>query len=35
LARQVGYELIRRGQAVPVALPIGEAVASLNVTVPA
>jgi hypothetical protein len=35
LARQVGYELIRRGQAVPVALPIGEAVASIGVTVPA
>ena len=28
LAREVGYELIRRGRAVPVALPIGEAVAA-------
>ena len=27
LARAVGYELIRRGRAVPVALPVGEAVA--------
>ena len=35
LARAVGYELIRRNRAVPVALPIGEAVASLDVTVPA
>ena len=35
LARQVGYELIRRGQPVPVALPVGESVASLGVTVPA
>ena len=29
LARAVGYELIRRGNPVPVALPIGEAVAGL------
>ena len=40
LARQVGYELIRRGRPVPIALPVGEAVASLSsgiaaVTVPA
>ena len=38
LAREVGYELIRRGNAVPAALPIGEAVASLadhEYTVPA
>ena len=30
LAREVGYELIRRGQALPVALPVGEAVATIG-----
>ncbi|MGO9111174.1 MAG: hypothetical protein ACLP9L_18270 [Thermoguttaceae bacterium] len=29
LAREVGYELLRRGSAIPVALPVGEAVAGL------
>jgi hypothetical protein len=35
LAREVGYELIRRGSAVPAALPIGEAMASVSGHLPA
>lgn len=35
LGRAVGYELIRRGQALPVALPIGEAVSNLGCNVSA
>ncbi len=35
LAREVGYELIRRGNAVPVALPVGEALTTIGVNVPA
>ena len=30
LAREVGYELIRRKSAVPVALPVGEAMAAVS-----
>jgi hypothetical protein len=39
LARHLGYELIRRGNAIPAALPIGEAMAGMSaiadVTLPA
>jgi hypothetical protein len=31
LARELGYELIRRGRPVSVALPVGEAVAAIGV----